>query len=66
VGVAKESVPREKPFPLKPEMGIWALCHSRDGYKALTSPVATPLTLRDVPQQIRICLDCEKGRVAFF
>ncbi|NXC76525.1 BT3A1 protein, partial [Anhinga anhinga] len=64
--VAKESVPRERPFPLKPEAGVWALCHSRDGYKALTSPDVTPLTLHNVLQQIRICLDYQKGKVVFF
>lgn len=66
IGVAKESVPRESWFPLKPEAGIWALCHTRDGYQALTSPDVTPLTLRNVPQRIRICLNCQEGRVVFF
>ncbi|XP_009585624.1 PREDICTED: E3 ubiquitin-protein ligase TRIM39-like [Fulmarus glacialis] len=66
IGVAKESVPRESWFPLKPEAGIWALCHSRDGYQALTSPDVTPLALHNVPQRIRICLNCQEGRVVFF
>ncbi|NXG87493.1 TRI15 protein, partial [Stercorarius parasiticus] len=34
--------------------------------EALTSPSITPLTLNNVPQRIRICLDCQEGRVAFF
>ncbi|NXJ40276.1 TRIM7 ligase, partial [Ciconia maguari] len=66
IGVARESVPREGRFPLKPEAGAWALHHSRDGYKALTSPDVTPLTLHNVPQWIRIYLDCQEGRVVFF
>ncbi|NXN73012.1 TRI38 ligase, partial [Himantopus himantopus] len=66
MGVAKESVPRQHCLPLKPEAGVWALCRNRDGYKALTSPDVTPLTLRDVPQRIRICLDFHEGRVVFF
>ncbi|NXW34579.1 TRIM7 ligase, partial [Phaetusa simplex] len=66
IGVAKESVQRESWFPLKPEAGVWALCHNRHGYEALTSPSITPLTLHNVPQRIRICLDCQEGRVVFF
>ncbi|XP_074428647.1 E3 ubiquitin-protein ligase TRIM39-like [Larus michahellis] len=66
IGVAKESVQRQSWFPLKPEAGVWALCHNRHGYEALTSPSITPLTLHNVPQRIRICLDCQEGRVVFF
>ncbi|NXQ93822.1 TRIM7 ligase, partial [Sagittarius serpentarius] len=65
-GVAKESVPRDMYSPLKPEQDVWALCHISGGYKALTSPTITPLTLHSVPQRIRICLDCQEGRVVFF
>ncbi|NXA27942.1 TRIM7 ligase, partial [Ibidorhyncha struthersii] len=66
MGVAKESVPRQHCLPLKPEAGVWALCHNRDGYKALTSPDVTPLALRNVPRRVRICLDFHEGRVVFF
>ncbi|XP_074020846.1 E3 ubiquitin-protein ligase TRIM39-like [Numenius arquata] len=66
IGVAKESVPRDRRLCLKPDEGIWALCHNRNGYMALTSPCATSLTLSSVPKRIRICLDYEEGRVVFF
>ncbi|XP_074020831.1 E3 ubiquitin-protein ligase TRIM39-like [Numenius arquata] len=66
IGVAKESVPRDRRLHLKPDEGVWALRHNRNGYMALTSPDDTPLTLRSVPKRIRICLDYEKGRVVFF
>uniref|UniRef100_A0A8C3K3H3 Zinc finger protein RFP-like n=1 Tax=Calidris pygmaea TaxID=425635 RepID=A0A8C3K3H3_9CHAR len=66
IGVAKESVPRDSVLRLQPEAGIWALCHNHGGYMAHTSPAVTLLTLRSVPQQIQICLDCEEGRVVFF
>ncbi|XP_049648756.1 E3 ubiquitin-protein ligase TRIM7-like isoform X2 [Accipiter gentilis] len=66
IGVAKESVPRETDLPLVPEEDVWALCHINSGYKALTHPTVTPLTLRSVPQRVRICLDCQEGRVVFF
>ncbi|NXK28715.1 BT1A1 protein, partial [Arenaria interpres] len=66
IGVAKESIPRNRVLCLNPDGGIWALRHTHDGYAALTSPDLTPLTLRSVPKQIRICLDYEEGRVVFF
>uniref|UniRef100_A0A8C3JRI5 Uncharacterized protein n=1 Tax=Calidris pygmaea TaxID=425635 RepID=A0A8C3JRI5_9CHAR len=66
IGVAKESVPRDRVLHLKPDEGEWALRHNRNGYEALTSTNVTPLTLRSVPKRIRICLDYEKGRVVFF
>ncbi|XP_074020904.1 E3 ubiquitin-protein ligase TRIM7-like [Numenius arquata] len=66
LGVVKESVPRKCFLPIGPEDNIWTVCHKQDGYKALTFPDVTPLTLNSVPKRIRICLDCEKGRVVFF
>uniref|UniRef100_A0A8C3JH04 Zinc finger protein RFP-like n=1 Tax=Calidris pygmaea TaxID=425635 RepID=A0A8C3JH04_9CHAR len=66
LGVVKESVPRGHGLCLKPDEGVWALRHTHDGYEALTSPYATPLTLHSVPKRIQICLDYEKGRVVFF
>ncbi|XP_053908052.1 zinc finger protein RFP-like [Cuculus canorus] len=66
IGVAKESVPRKSRFPLKPEAGVWALCHNKDGYKALTSSHSSQLLSCGNPRQIRVCLDCKKGRVMFF
>ncbi|XP_074020863.1 E3 ubiquitin-protein ligase TRIM39-like [Numenius arquata] len=66
IGVAKESVPRDRVLFLNPDVGVWALCHNQNEYMAMTSPDPTPLTLRSVPKRIRICLDYEKGRVVFF
>uniref|UniRef100_A0A8C3K480 B30.2/SPRY domain-containing protein n=1 Tax=Calidris pygmaea TaxID=425635 RepID=A0A8C3K480_9CHAR len=66
IGVVKESVPRGFFLDLNPNKGIWALCHDHGECVACTSPDLTPLTLRTVPQQIRICLDYEEGRVVFF
>ncbi|XP_074020866.1 E3 ubiquitin-protein ligase TRIM7-like [Numenius arquata] len=66
IGVVKESVQRDCGLVLNPSEGVWALGHTHDGYVALNSPKHTPLTLRSVPKQIRICLDYEKGRVVFF
>ncbi|NXK17208.1 BT1A1 protein, partial [Arenaria interpres] len=66
IGVFKESVPSKRFLPIGPEDSVCAVCHNRDGYKTLTFPHVTPLTLCGVPKRIRICLDCEKGRVVFF
>uniref|UniRef100_A0A8C3PPF6 Zinc finger protein RFP-like n=1 Tax=Calidris pygmaea TaxID=425635 RepID=A0A8C3PPF6_9CHAR len=66
IGVAKESVPRDREFVPNPSNGIWALHHTHNEYVALTSPCVTRLTLRRVPKRIRICLDYEEGRVVFF
>uniref|UniRef100_A0A8C3PK79 Zinc finger protein RFP-like n=1 Tax=Calidris pygmaea TaxID=425635 RepID=A0A8C3PK79_9CHAR len=49
IGVVKESLPRNHRFSLNPDEGIWALRHNQNGYEALTSPYATPLTLHSVP-----------------
>ncbi|NWW45787.1 TRIM7 ligase, partial [Pedionomus torquatus] len=65
VGVAKESVPRDRVLYLRPEDGVWALSHSGNEYVARTSPDFTPLTLHRVPKRVRIRLDYEEGRVVF-
>ncbi|NWS77908.1 BT2A2 protein, partial [Crotophaga sulcirostris] len=66
IGVATTWAPRQSRSPLKPEEGVWALCHNKDGYKALTSPNVTSLdNVRGVLRRIRVCVDCEEGRVVF-
>ncbi|NWW50850.1 TRI26 protein, partial [Pedionomus torquatus] len=66
IGVAKESVPRDSILRLRDKDGLWALTRTRNGYVARTSPDATPVTRHRVPKRVRICLDYEGGRVAFF
>ncbi|XP_032845724.2 zinc finger protein RFP-like [Tyto alba] len=66
IGVAKKSVPRKSSATLTTREGVWALCHIRSEYRALTVPRATTLTLPNDPQRIRIFLDYEGGRVVFF
>lgn len=67
VGVARDSVSRKGEFmsDLNPERGIWAIRLYGGQYHAFTSP-KTPLTLRHSPSRIRVCLDCDRGQVAFF
>ncbi|CAM4655097.1 unnamed protein product [Lepidochelys olivacea] len=67
VGVARESVGRKGWISPEPEQGIWAGMCSEDEYWALTSPgQSTPLSPSRAPRRIRVYLDYEEGRVAFF
>ncbi|XP_069738025.1 E3 ubiquitin-protein ligase TRIM39-like [Phaenicophaeus curvirostris] len=61
LGVARASVKRKGPVTLSPKEGVWAL----EAYHSLTSPRAN-LRLNPLPRRIRVSLDYEGGRVAFF
>ncbi|XP_026517068.1 butyrophilin subfamily 1 member A1-like [Terrapene carolina triunguis] len=67
VGVARASVSRKGEFMsnLNPKVGIWAVRLYGGQYQVLTSP-KIPLTLRRGPSRIRVCLDYERGQLAFF
>uniref|UniRef100_A0A8C8SPT0 Zinc finger protein RFP-like n=1 Tax=Pelusios castaneus TaxID=367368 RepID=A0A8C8SPT0_9SAUR len=67
VGVARESLRRKGDISCSPEGGIWAVGRrwGMGQFRALTSPV-TPLHLSRVPSSIRVCLDCDRGKVTFF
>ncbi|XP_044839689.1 zinc finger protein RFP-like [Mauremys mutica] len=67
VGVARESVSRKGQINFNPEQGIWALHGRGDRYWTRTSPQQfIPLSPSRAPHRIRVCLDCEWGRVMFF
>ncbi|KFO76550.1 Butyrophilin subfamily 1 member A1, partial [Cuculus canorus] len=61
VGVARASVKRKGPMSVSPKEGVWAL----EAYHSLTSPRANQ-RLNPLPRRIRVSLDYEAGRVAFF
>ncbi|XP_005435185.2 zinc finger protein RFP-like isoform X1 [Falco cherrug] len=61
IGVARASVKRKGPMSFTPKEGVWAL----EAYHSLTSPRAN-LRLNQLPRRIRVALDYEGGRVAFF
>ncbi|NXT53883.1 TRI27 protein, partial [Pluvianellus socialis] len=61
LGVARASIKRKGPMSLTPKEGVWAL----EAYHSLTSPRAN-LRLNPLPRRIRVSLDYEGGRVAFF
>ncbi|NXV77018.1 TRI27 protein, partial [Atlantisia rogersi] len=61
LGVARASVRRKGLVSFTPKEGVWAL----EAYHSLASP-RTSLRLSPLPRRIRVSLDYEGGRVAFF
>ncbi|XP_053908032.1 butyrophilin subfamily 1 member A1 isoform X2 [Cuculus canorus] len=66
MGVAKESMKRKGWINPAPQDGILALFFCGGKYWALTSPDHTALHLTQNPRLIRIYLDFEEQKVAFF
>ncbi|KAM6294846.1 butyrophilin subfamily 1 member A1-like [Aegotheles albertisi] len=66
VGVCREDVKRKGKIEFKPEEGIWAVGKWAGQFQALTAPERTPLPEVQPPRRIRVSLDYEGGRVAFF
>ncbi|NXY75953.1 BT1A1 protein, partial [Glareola pratincola] len=66
VGVSREDVKRKGEIEFKPEEGIWAVGQWAGHFQALTSPKRTFLPEIQTPKRIRVSLDYEEGRVAFF
>ncbi|XP_059693314.1 E3 ubiquitin-protein ligase TRIM11-like [Haemorhous mexicanus] len=61
LGVVRESSRRRGALRLSPEEGVWAL----QAFHSLTSPRAAPRP-RPPPRRLRVALDYEGRRVAFF
>ncbi|NXD87379.1 BT2A2 protein, partial [Halcyon senegalensis] len=66
VGVSREDVKRKGDLEFKPEEGIWAVGKWAGQFQALTFPNRTFLPEIQTPKRIRVSLDYEEGRVAFF
>uniref|UniRef100_A0ACB8EFK1 Uncharacterized protein n=1 Tax=Sphaerodactylus townsendi TaxID=933632 RepID=A0ACB8EFK1_9SAUR len=64
VGVARKSVRRKGEFKFSPEEGIWEVGKRRGFFYPSVKNDAFPLT--GVPKRIRVCLNYDGGRVAFF
>ncbi|XP_032567580.1 butyrophilin subfamily 1 member A1-like, partial [Chiroxiphia lanceolata] len=65
VGIFREDVRRKGDLEFKPEEGIWAV-GKRPILKAFTSPSPTEFPEIKAPRRIRVSLDYEGRRVAFF
>ncbi|XP_075300373.1 butyrophilin subfamily 1 member A1 isoform X2 [Opisthocomus hoazin] len=66
VGVSRVDVKRKGEIEFKPEEGIWALGQWAGHLQALTFPNRTLLPDIQTPKRVRVSLDYEEGRVAFF
>ncbi|POI26603.1 hypothetical protein CIB84_009646, partial [Bambusicola thoracicus] len=66
VGVSREDVRRKGEIEFGPEEGIWAVGQWAGQFQALTSPQRTLLPDVCTPTRVRVALDYEMGRVAFF
>ncbi|XP_058141453.1 RING finger protein 39 [Dasypus novemcinctus] len=67
LGAAGESVRRKGRVGLCPAGAVWAVEGRAGRLWALTAPEPTPLgAAGPLPRRIRVDLDCERGRVAFY
>uniref|UniRef100_K7F9J5 Uncharacterized protein n=1 Tax=Pelodiscus sinensis TaxID=13735 RepID=K7F9J5_PELSI len=67
LGVAREPVSRKGKVRFSPEQGVWAVEGEWDRCWACTAPgQGTTLPQGRMPRRIRVYLDCEGGRVAFY
>ncbi|XP_054831886.1 E3 ubiquitin-protein ligase TRIM7-like [Eublepharis macularius] len=64
VGVARKSVNRKANITVTPEEGIWAMRNTPDYYRALD--FSSTRIYYSTLKRIRVCLNYEGGRVAFF
>ncbi|NXC47235.1 BT1A1 protein, partial [Penelope pileata] len=66
MGVAKDSMKRKGWINPAPQDGILAIFHCGGKFWALTSPEHTALVLSRTPRNIRVYLDFQEQKVAFF
>ncbi|XP_048347757.1 E3 ubiquitin-protein ligase TRIM7-like [Sphaerodactylus townsendi] len=66
VGVARKSVRRKGEFTFSPDEGIWVVGKWKGHCRASIEDDYAPLTLPGEPKRIRVCLNYDGGRVAFF
>ncbi|XP_067321602.1 zinc finger protein RFP-like [Anolis sagrei] len=67
VGVARKSVQRKDSGHFGPDAGIWSMGKLKNEYWFSSDKGAFPrLTLSKEPKRVRVTLNCEGGRVAFY
>lgn len=64
LGVASSSILRNVEISARPENGFWTLCFRDGEFRAMTSP-PTPLTVSNMPKQVKVQLDYNNGLVSF-
>ncbi|XP_051561553.1 E3 ubiquitin-protein ligase TRIM35-like [Myxocyprinus asiaticus] len=65
LGVAKVSIKCTEMFEACPEEGLWVISLRDDEYWAMTSPCQRVSCDGHRPKRIRVCLDCDDGRLEF-
>ncbi|XP_062978510.1 tripartite motif-containing protein 10-like [Elgaria multicarinata webbii] len=66
VGVARKSVRRKGEIVFSPEEGFWVVRYFGSVYKACNPPHSPRLSLSGELKKIRVSLNCDEGRVAFY
>ncbi|XP_042306794.1 zinc finger protein RFP-like [Sceloporus undulatus] len=66
VGIARKSVRRKGPVGFGVKEGIWAVGKWDGRYWTTNHPHSPHLTLKKEPKRIRVSLNYEEGRVAFY
>ncbi|XP_067321556.1 zinc finger protein RFP-like [Anolis sagrei] len=67
VGVARKSVERKDFIPCGPDAGVWQMGKWKSGYMFSSNNHTFPyLSLSEEPKRVRVTLNYEGGRVAFY
>lgn len=64
LGVAKESIVRNKPLKMEPQSGLWSIRYISGKHRVCVKP-RIQIKLDESPRVIREHLDCDQGELTF-